>query len=112
MLTLLLVLFAVPLACAYLIRRARPPPNALEVCNVTLRADLGHRVDLAALVRDNPACVELREFPGASVATGFRAIRHIIFSSGKVVVTGAKSRARAERSFRAWRPRYEACREA
>ncbi len=74
---------------------------SVRIENVVASADLNQRVDLNAVVKGNPR-VEYRpeQFPGLVFRLKRPKTATLIFNSGKMVCTGAKSEKEAERAVR------------
>ena len=83
--------------------------DACQVQNITVVVYLGRALDIAACARDNPnmAVHVPMAFPGMYIQTGVGTIRHIVFKSGRIVATGARSEQQAMDSLVAKYPLYE-----
>ena len=65
-----------------------------RVRNIVASLDIGHTLDLARVVRSSPDVIyEPEQFPGAMLKTKGESISFLVFSSGKVVIAGAKTMA-------------------
>jgi transcription initiation factor TFIID TATA-box-binding protein len=94
---------ALELAKEYLIKRGFVKQANLEkkTQNIVVVVDFGHRIDLEALAKDHRMVYEPEQFPGGILRMGKHlGVTALVYSSGKAVIAGIKSRGARENSLR------------
>lgn len=77
-----------------------------HVQNLTCTVIMGYKIDIVRCTQEHAErCVYHAEsFPGMHVKTGVGTIMHIVFFTGKIVITGARNAEQAHASLRAVEP--------